>query len=377
MASSDVWRELLWAVEGGVPCALITVTRTENSAPLSAGSAMLVSQDGSAVGSVSGGCIDSDAHAEALHVIESGVPVRRTYGASGPEQLGVGLTCGGTIHLFIQPVDTNLCDVVREVSRRVAAHQPVSQATVLSGPHAGECLAVVGDDGGSASRFVGGVAHSALQEAIVRDAESMLGENLSAIRNYGVPGQHAGEGVEVFMAAGGIRNRLIIVGAVDYAAALTPAAKLLGFHVTVCDVRSIFATPKRFPEADEVVVDWPHRWLANQTVDHSTSICVLTHDHRFDVAVLQAALSSTAGYVGAMGSRSTHRERLRSLRLAGLTTEQLERLHSPIGLDLGATTPEETALSILSEIIRDRSGASGRSLATLDGPIHPRSVSTA
>lgn len=377
MSLTDVWRELLRAAQAGVRCALITVTRTENSAPLAAGSAMLVRHDGVAVGSVSGGCIDSDAHAEALHVIESGVPVRRTYGASGNEELGVGLTCGGTIQLFVQPVDGNLCDVVREVSQRAAAHQPVSQATVLSGPHAGRCLAVVGNDAGSVSRVVGEVENSALRDVLVRDAQSMLGENSSGIRNYRAPGQRAGEGVDVFMAATGIRNRLIIVGAVDYAAALTPIAKLLGFHVTVCDARSIFATRQRFPEADEVVVDWPHRWLANQEVDRGTSICVLTHDPRFDVPVLQVALSSPAGYVGAMGSRSTHRERLRSLRLAGLTTEQLQRLHSPIGLDLGASTPEETAVSILSEIIRDRYGATGRSLATLDGPIHGRSVPTA
>lgn len=325
-------------------------------------------------GSVSGGCIDSDAHAEALLVIESGVPVRRTYSASGAGELGVGLTCGGTIELFIQPVDQDLYDVVREVSQRVAAQQNVSQITVLNGPLSGASLAVTVADADSRPRVVGGLLGSALRDTLVRDVQSTLGRNLSGIRTYECVGQPLEDAVDVFMAARGVPDRLIIFGAVDYSAALAAAAKFLGFHVTICDARGVFATSERFPDADQVVVDWPHRWLADQNVDHTTSICVLTHDPRFDVPALQVALSSNAGYIGAMGSRSTHRDRVRRLLLAGVTTEQLERLHSPIGLDLGAKTPQETAFSILSEIIKSRNCATGQSLAVLDGPIHGGSV---
>lgn len=374
MSLTDLWRELLRATDTGIRCALITVTRTGNSAPLAAGAAMVVTQDGTAIGSVSGGCIDSDAHAEALLVIESGLPVRRSYGPSAAEDLGVGLTCGGTIELFLQPVDQNLQDVVREVSRRVAAHQPVVQITVMSGLHSGAGLAVTGSDPGSRFRMVGRFNESPLRDEIVRDAQALLGQNLSVIRTYRNVDRHRGDDVDVLFTARSVPARLIIFGAADYSSALSSAAKFLGFHVTVCDARGVFATAERFPEADDVVVDWPHRWLSNQGVDRSTSICVLTHDPRFDVPALQVALSSDAGYVGAMGSRATHRDRVRRLILAGVTAEQLTRLHSPIGLDLGATTPQETAFSILSEIIRNRNGATGRSLSALDGPIHGGSI---
>jgi len=373
---TDVRRDMLRVAATGTPCALITVIRTENSAPLAAGTVMLVTQDGRAVGSVSGGCVDSDVYAEALRVIESRVPVRRTYGASGAEEFAVGLTCGGTIQLLIQPVDNDLCDVVGEVLRRADAHEPVAQITVINGPHAGASLAVT-NDADHPPRIVGGLQCSALRDTIVRDAQSMQGRNLSGIRTYGIMGQRLEDEVEVFVATRGVPDRLIIFGAVDYSAALTLSAKLLGYHVTVCDARGVFATPERFPQADEVVVDWPDRWLAAQEVDRTTSICVLTHDPKFDVPALQVALSSKAGYVGAMGSRATHQDRVHRLLLAGVTAEQLSRLHSPIGLDLGATTPQEAAISILSEIMKNRNGATGQSLAALDGPIHASSVSPA
>jgi xanthine dehydrogenase accessory factor len=164
---------------------------------------------------------------------------------------------------------------------------------------------------------------------------------------------------------------MIIFGAIDFSAALCKVGKVLGFRVTVCDAREIFATPKRFPDADEVVVDWPHRWLSSQAVDQRTVICVLTHDPKFDVPALQVALRSPAGYIGAMGSRRTHEDRLQRLKEVGMTDDELARLHSPIGLDLGARTPEETAISIAAEIVQERWGGSGRELTRTSGPIHP------
>jgi xanthine dehydrogenase accessory factor len=164
---------------------------------------------------------------------------------------------------------------------------------------------------------------------------------------------------------------MFIFGSVGFTAALVSVGKLLGFHVTVVDARPVFATRERLPEADAVVVDWPHRWLAKQHVDERTVIVVLTHDPKFDVPALQLALRTDAGYVGAIGSRRTHLERQSQLRAAGVTDEELARLHSPIGLHLGAITPEETAISIAAEIVMTRSGGSGRRLTETEGPIHP------
>ena len=166
------------------------------------------------------------------------------------------------------------------------------------------------------------------------------------------------------------RPRMLIFGAVDFAAALSEAGHFLGYRVTVCDARPVFATPARFPHADEVVVDWPHRYLAQTTVDSRTAICVLTHDAKFDIPLLQLALDLPVSYVGAMGSRRTHDERLRLLHEADVSENQLAGLHSPIGLDLGAHTPQETALSITAEIIAHTNQGTGRPLSQATGPIH-------
>ena len=174
----------------------------------------------------------------------------------------------------------------------------------------------------------------------------------------------------MFIASHAPKAHLIVFGAVDFSAALVRVGKLLGFKVTVCDARPVFATRKRFPDADEVVVDWPHRWLAKQAVDPRTVIVVLTHDPKFDVPALAEALRTPAGYIGAMGSRRTHDDRTARLREAGVSEDDLARIHSPIGLDLGARTPEETAISIAAEIIQQRWGGSGSRLSATAGPIH-------
>lgn len=374
---TDVWRALLRAAAMGTPAALITVIRTENSAPLGVGTVMLVTGDGNAVGSVSGGCVDSDVYAEAMRVIESRTPLQRSYGTSDDGEFAVGLTCGGTIEVLIQPVDDDLCDVVRVVSQRVATHEPVLQMTVINGRSAGASWAVA-QDAGCPPLIVGASISSALGEEFLREAKSLQDRHFTGIHTLtGMPIELWPDGsVDVFVSARGVHPRLIIFGAVDYSAALTRVAKLLGLHVTVCDARAVFATAERFPDADEVVVDWPHRWLAAQEVDPATSICVLTHDPRFDVPALQIALGSDAGYVGAMGSRDTHHDRVQRLLAAGVTQGQISRLHSPIGLDLGATTPEETAISIVAEIIKNRNGATGQSLLALTGPIHANPIAT-
>ncbi len=214
--------------------------------------------------------------------------------------------------------------------------------------------------------------------ALYDDALGLLASGHSATLTYGPDGERRGEGMRVFVWAFAPAPRMLVFGAIDFAAAVARVGEFLGYHVTVCDARPVFATNSRFPHADEVVVSWPHKYLAEESaagrVDGRTVVCVLTHDPKFDVPVLELALRlPEVAYVGAMGSRRTHEDRLRRLREAGLTEDELARLSSPIGLDLGARTPEETAVSIAAEIIAGRWGGTGDRLSATDGRIHAHS----
>jgi len=221
----------------------------------------------------------------------------------------------------------------------------------------------------------GSFGSARVDAAVADDAIGLLAAGRSEVLTYGPDGQRRGTGMEVFVASYAPRPRMLIFGAIDFAASLARQGSLLGYRVTVCDARPVFATPARFPTADEVVVEWPNRYLAaaheSGEIDGRTVICVLTHDPKFDVPLLEVALRlPEVGYVGAMGSRRTHDDRLARLREAGVTEAELVRLASPIGLDLGARTPEETAVSIAAEIIARRWGGGGRPLTEVDGRIH-------
>jgi xanthine dehydrogenase accessory factor len=198
----------------------------------------------------------------------------------------------------------------------------------------------------------------------------MLAQGVTGVRRYGAHGERRGDELSVFVNSFAPPPRMLVFGAIDFAAAVARTGKFLGYHVTVCDARKVFATRSRFPDADEVVVEWPHRFLASTEIDARTVICVLTHDPKFDVPLLEVALRTPAGYIGAMGSRRTHDDRVARLREVGVTDEELARLRSPIGLDLGARTPEETAVSIAAELIQMRWGGTGRPLSGTDGRIH-------
>ena len=207
------------------------------------------------------------------------------------------------------------------------------------------------------------------------DAIGLLAIGHNATLTYGPDGERRGEGMRVFVWAFAPKPRMLVFGAIDFAAAVARVGAFLGYHVTVCDARPVFATTSRFPEADEVVVDWPHRYLESERdagrIDGRTVLAVLTHDPKFDVPLLEVALRlPEVAYVGAMGSRRTHDDRLARLRDAGVTDEEIDRLSSPIGLDLGARTPEETAISIAAEIVATQWGGSGDRLAERDGRIH-------
>ena len=254
-----------------------------------------------------------------------------------------------------------------ELASALRAEQPVALATVVSGPGVGGKLLVrPGEDP------LGTLGDEDLDRVVARDTIAELDAGRSGTRHYGPHGEARQDEVTVFIESFAPPPRMLIFGAVDFTAALVRVAKVLGYRVTVCDAREVFATTQRFPFADEVVVDWPHRLLerVGDTLGPRDAVCVLTHDHKFDVPAITAALATKAGYLGAMGSRRTTDERNKRLVDAGVAEADLARVHAPIGLDIGARTPEETAVSICAEIIAARTGHRARPLAEVDGPIH-------
>jgi xanthine dehydrogenase accessory factor len=392
-------RDILAQIEkwwdAGETFGLATVVRTFHSAPREPGAALAVSAGGEVIGSVSGGCVEGAVYELAQQVCQTGQPVLQTYGISDDTALSVGLTCGGIIEIFVEPVSKERFPELGDVAAAIKAGQPVGVATVIAGPgRTGARRVILGrtdleagagsDAGGFNGEIAGGSggpvpvawgtlgAGDRLDQAVDDDARGMLAQGLTAVRHYGEHGERRGDELSVFVQSFAPPPQMLVFGAIDFAAAVARAGKFLGYHVIVCDARPVFATRARFPDADEVVVDWPHRYLAKTPVDERTVICVLTHDPKFDVPVLEVALRTPAGYIGAMGSRRTHDDRLTRLREAGLAEDELARLRSPIGLDLGARTPEETAVSVAAELIQLRWGGSGRPLTDTGGRIHPR-----
>jgi xanthine dehydrogenase accessory factor len=361
----EVLSELLAVRKHGGRAAMATVVRTWRSAPRPAGASMLVTDAGEAVGSVSGGCVEGALYDVGEAVLGDGQPRFETYGVSDDDAFAVGLTCGGILEVFVELVNDETWPELASVAASIAADEPVAVATIVRGPHfVGRHLVVRPDVS------EGSLGTERLDDTVRDDVIGMLASGTTGFLHYGPEGERLGEGLDVFVASFAPPPQMFVFGAIDFSAALVRVGKMLGFRVTLCDARPVFATRKRFPEADEVVVDWPHRWLEQQHVDARTVIAVLTHDPKFDVPALIVALRTNAAYVGAMGSRRTHEDRLARLRDAGLTEDELARLHSPIGLDLGARTPEETAISIAAEMVQARWGGSGRHLAGTDGPIH-------
>jgi xanthine dehydrogenase accessory factor len=355
-----------WQAEGA-RLGLATVTTTSRSAPRGPGATMALHPDGEVLGSVSGGCVEGAVVEVATEVLDTGVPRLVTYGISDDEALAVGLTCGGTIEVFVRPVTSDVLDL-EEVGRRVADEEPVAVVTLVA--HKGHPSLVGGSLVVSENGVDGEVEDEGLQRAIVEAARGMLAQGATGVRHVGVHGERRMEDVAFLVQSFAPRPPMFVFGAIDFAGAVASIGSFLGYNVTVCDARARFATSARFPDADEVVVDWPHRFLEAVDVDRRTAICVLTHDPKFDVPVLKVALQTDAGYIGVMGSRRTHEDRLERLRAEGVDEADLARLRSPIGLDLGARTPQETAVSIAAELVMLRYGGSGASLAETDGPIH-------
>ena len=354
--------------------ALATVVRTEGSAPRAVGTAMLVTEDGSPVGSVSGGCIEASVIEAAVGVLASGVPELHRFGISDDDGFGIGLTCGGSVEIFIQKYAPASCPQFVSLQRALKENLPCAMVTIFDG--------VPG---------LVGRSELVLQTAEIEELFEGTAIAPDAVRSAGIAVQEAiasGSTTSVILrAAAGTEEplsllidvycparRLLIFGAIDFSASLAQLGAFLGFHVTVCDARAVFATAERIPSAHEIVVDQPARYLQKEIalgrLAPDAAICVLTHDAKFDVPVLDVALRHGFAYIGAMGSRRSASDRRERLIALGHTDRSVAPLRSPIGLGLSASTPAETAVSIMAEIVAAKNQSSGLPLAHTSEPIH-------
>ncbi|WP_055714538.1 XdhC family protein [Streptomyces torulosus] len=366
----DIADELHRWVGQGRDFAVATVVAVGGSAPRQPGAALAVDSDGTAIGSVSGGCVEGAVYELCRQALEDGEPVLERFGYSDEDAFAVGLTCGGIIDILVTPVRAGdpVRPVVAAALASAAGGEAAAMARIVSGPAELRGRALLVRPDGSYDGGFG--AHPELDRTVAAEARALLDAGRTGTLEIGEQGSRCGAPLTVLVESSVPPPRMIVFGAIDFASALVRIGKFLGYHVTVCDARPVFATRTRFPEADEIVVEWPHRYLERTDVDARTVLCVLTHDAKFDVPLLRLALRLPVAYVGAMGSRRTHLDRERRLRQEGVTDLELARLRSPIGLDLGARTPEETALSIASEIVAHRRGGTGVPLTGAHTPIH-------
>jgi xanthine dehydrogenase accessory factor len=374
----EVLPELMRWWHDGKTVGVGTVVATFRSAPRPPGASMLVGPSGEAVGSVSGGCVEGAVYELGQSVASSGQPLLRRYGVSDDDAFAVGLTCGGILDVYVEKVDRQTFPELGAIAEDVEAGRPVAVATVVEHPdpaRVGRRLVVRPEDAEVGDLVSGSIGSPRADGAVADDARGLLAAGHDQTLTYGPDGERRGEGMRVFVWSFAPPPRMLVFGAIDFAAAVARMGNFLGYRVTVCDARPVFATASRFPSADEVVVKWPHKYLREEIdagrIDRRTVVCVLTHDPKFDVPLLEVALRyGEVAYVGAMGSRRTHEDRMARLKEAGLTDDELARLSSPVGLDLGARTPEETAVSVAAEIIALRWGGGGERLSELDRRIH-------
>ncbi len=367
----------LW-LEGEEPFVIAVIAKTWSSSPRPAGTMMAVGADGEVLGSLSGGCVEGAVYELAQEVLADGRPRAAHYGVTDDDAFAVGLTCGGHLDIVMRliPPRSEEARVLASAISKLGADEPFALAMLVS---TGASAAEPGEPLGRFSLITADTADGALgserlNDAVAADARGWLAAGRTGILTLGADGQRLYDDQEVLVMSLTPRPRMIVFGAIDYARALAELALFVGYHVTVCDARPIFATPQRFPTADEVVTQWPHRYLAAEIaadrIGPTTVIAMLTHDLKFDVPLLEVALRCEAGYIGAMGSRRTNEQREQQLREAGVTEAELSRLHAPIGLDIGARTPEATAVSIIAEVVQCLWGGSGEHLWATDGPIH-------
>lgn len=369
----DPKRKLAQWWKAGHAVAVATVCDTWKSAPRSSGSIMVVGPGGEVTGSVSGGCVDGAVHESCVEVLATGRPRLEHYGVSVEEALAVGLTCGGELDVFVERVSPQAYPELGDALS--AAHPPVAVATVIAHElpvRVGRHLVV------QEAGVLGSLGSEALDEAVAGEVRARAGTGTGtgtgtvlAYERDEVAGEPA---LRVFISARAIPARLLVFGATDLTGAVASLGTFAGYHVTVCDARSVFATQARFHDAAEVINEWPHRYLAREAaegrIDERTVLAVLTHDPKFDTPLLQAALGMPVGYIGLLGSRRTCEDRRQRLVDVGVPQEQLDRLRGPIGLDIGGHSVQETAISILAEIIAERCGGTGAPLSSVTSAIH-------
>ncbi|MFB8372101.1 XdhC family protein [Pseudarthrobacter sp. NPDC055928] len=371
--------------------AVATVVAATGSVPRPVGTSMLIAESGAVLGSLSGGCVEGAVVALALEAMHDGGTRQGTFGYSAADAFAAGLTCGGELTIHIEAADAGpgtgsdagSGNKLREALGQLASLPPGEPVALVRRLDAGGSGAVVIADPATFSvagtpevtALLGLDGEPGLDRTRVGQLESFLWSGSTGVLHLAAPGSCGSEPVALLVESRIAPPRMLVFGANDFGAALVPAAKLLGYRVTLIDARPAFAAQARFACADEVVADWPHRYLAAEAaagrLDQRTVACVLTHDPKFDIPLLEAALALDLAYVGAMGSRRSHLQRVDDLLDAGVRPERIAQLHSPIGLDLGAVTPAEVAVSVTAELIASRNRKSSCTpLRETSGPIH-------
>jgi len=364
MSALPLWQALQASLLSGEAVVLATVVDQRGSAPQPEGASLMVRADGSLLGAVSAGCLETDVVSHALRVLDSGVPELHRYrAASGDDPLALGLSCGGSLELIIERWTPDQLPVLQVLFDALANDEAVVLATALDEP---------GGLGVRTAKQCSGNLPVATQAQLLACTLTPGGEG--AGRHWPARAwlSRDNDGSRTVWRQHRPATPLWIFGATDTANALATLARPLGFRSTVVDARAAFATTERCAAADRVVCSWPHHWLSEQTITPDTVICTLNHDPKFEIPLLSLALRSPAAYVGAMGSRSTHRQRLKALEQEGLKSTELQRLRAPIGLDLGGRTAAEIALAILAEVVMLRCRGGGTPLAQGEGPLHRR-----
>ncbi|HEV2711860.1 MAG TPA: XdhC family protein [Gaiellaceae bacterium] len=353
-----------WIADGRTT-AIATLVETAGSAPLEAAAMMLIDAEGRVEGSVTGGCVEGAIVSEAEQVLTGGEPRVKTFGIADDLGAEVGLMCGGTVHIFIEKLDAQPARVLHAVFSATLGGEAAAVATLVDGPSAGSRMAVVGDTS------LGGLDRGRLLDRNVeREMRSMLNHGATALRRFGADGSTVGDELRVHIQSFVEPPAMVIFGAIDFSVALATLATPLGYRVTIVDAREKFLRAGRYADIAEVIVDWPDRYLASRPLGQRDAVLVFTHDPKFDEPALIAAVRSDAGYVGALGSRKTQRDRVNRLREAGLQDEEIARIAAPCGLDIGASSPAETAVSILAEVIATQNARRGEPLSEVTGAIH-------
>ena len=341
------------------------LVQVDGSSPLDVGASMYVDDQGGIEGSITGGCVEGAVAAAAMEMMDDdGEPQLVTYGISDELAGTVGLMCGGIVHIFIHELKGAARDAVLLDLEATVEHKPAALVTLLDGEQAGAKLFV--DEHGCTGSLNSG---ELLDKNARREAQGLLAEGRSSMRDFGTDGASLGAGLRVYASIQAEPPRMIVFGAIDFSSALAPLAKGLGYKVTIADPRSAFLKSRRFSADAETEVGWPDKVLSGVELGPRDAVLIFTHDPKLDVPAVQAALGTGAGYIGALGSRNTTADRNRRLHEVGVTPEQIERIFAPCGLDIGASTVEETAVAVLAEIIAQRAGRHGQPLREAAGPI--------